>query len=317
MCCVYYSNIWVKYTHIDIKHCERISSLTPVNEYLFMKAFISVDLEGMPYIVIPGHLRLKGTLYEEARRIATKLTLTAADELHKNGFDGVIIADSHGPMVNLLVDDLPDYVEIVRGFPRPLSMISGIQECGIALFLGYHAKFGTAKSTFDHTYSGGTINKVKVNRVVTSEFLLNAYVAGEFKVPVVLVAGEAQLLKDDVEPFTPWIETVVFKQSLSRLSARSPSLKKIEEKLRQAIRKAITKHTKHVTKPLVVESPVKMEITFLASHFADVAELLPIVKRINGLKVAYTSRNMIEAYKIFEMLVLAASSISVLLERLR
>ncbi|PIU58717.1 peptide transporter, partial [Candidatus Bathyarchaeota archaeon CG07_land_8_20_14_0_80_47_9] len=32
-----------------------------------MKAFISVDMEGMPYVVIPGHLNLKGALYEEAR----------------------------------------------------------------------------------------------------------------------------------------------------------------------------------------------------------------------------------------------------------
>jgi D-amino peptidase len=119
-----------------------------------MKAFISVDLEGMPYIVIPGHLGLKGRLYDEARKVATKVTLVVANELHKNGFNDVVIADSHGPMVNLLVDDLPEYVEIVRGFPRPLSMVSGVQDCDVALFLGYHAKFGTAKSTFDHTYSG-------------------------------------------------------------------------------------------------------------------------------------------------------------------
>lgn len=82
-----------------------------------MKAFISVDLEGMPHVVTPGHLGLKGTLYEEARRIATRVTLTVADELNKNGFDNVTIADSHGPMVNIHVDDLPEYVEIVRGFP--------------------------------------------------------------------------------------------------------------------------------------------------------------------------------------------------------
>ncbi|HVP16671.1 MAG TPA: M55 family metallopeptidase [candidate division Zixibacteria bacterium] len=94
-----------------------------------MKGFISVDLEGMPYIVIPGHLNLKGPLYEEARRIATKITLITADELNKNGFDKVTIADSHGPMVNIRIDDLPEYVEIVRGFPRPLSMVSGIEGC--------------------------------------------------------------------------------------------------------------------------------------------------------------------------------------------
>ena len=114
-----------------------------------MKAFISVDLEGMPYIVAPSQLNLKGALYEEARKIATKITLAVADELHKNGFGEVLVADSHGPMVNIHVEDLPEHVEIIRGFPRPLSMVTGVEGCDAAVFLGYHAKFGTAKSTFD------------------------------------------------------------------------------------------------------------------------------------------------------------------------
>ena len=76
-----------------------------------MKAFISVDMEGMPYVVIPGHLNLKGALYEEARKTATRVTLTTAEELHRNGFDEVVVADSHGPMVNL---HLTNYLNTLR-----------------------------------------------------------------------------------------------------------------------------------------------------------------------------------------------------------
>ena len=50
-----------------------------------MKAFISIDLEGMPYVVILGQLNLKGSQYEEIRKIATQITLLVTDELHKNG----------------------------------------------------------------------------------------------------------------------------------------------------------------------------------------------------------------------------------------
>ncbi len=282
-----------------------------------MKAFISVDLEGMPHVVTPGHLGLKGTLYEEARKIATRVTLTVADELNKNGFDSVTIADSHGPMVNIYVDDLPEYVEIVRGFPRPLSMVAGIESCDVALFLGYHAKFGTARSTFDHTYSGASITNVEVNGIAASEFLLNGYVAGEFKVPVILVAGEAQLLNDDVKQHAPWIEAVTLKQSLSRLSARSPSMKKIEVELRKAVPKAISNHEHGKTRLLKARKPVKMNVTFTASHFADVAEMLPTAKRTSGLTVEYPAENMTEAYKTFELLVLAASGVSSVLENLR
>jgi D-amino peptidase len=282
-----------------------------------MKAFVSVDLEGMPYVVIPGHLGLKGTLYDEARRIATKVTMALADELNKNGFESVTVADSHGPMVNIFVDDLPEYVEIIRGFPRPLSMVAGVEGCDVALFLGYHAKFGTAKSTFDHTYSGASIRSVEVNGVQASEFLLNGYVAGELKVPVVLVAGEAQLLTDDVKPCAPWIETVMLKQSLSRLSAKSPSMKRMETELRNAVRKATVNFKKGKTGLMRTRKPVKIEVTFSQSQFADVAELLPAVKRIDGLKVVYVANNMVEAYETFEFLVLAASGMAALLEALR
>lgn len=282
-----------------------------------MKAFISVDLEGMPYIVIPGQLNLKGPLYEEARTIATKITLIACDELNKNGFDNVVIADSHGPMVNLLVDDLPEYVDIVRGFPRPLSMVSCAEGCQAALLLGYHAKFGTAKSTFDHTYSGRSINRVTVNGDLASEFLLNAYALGEFDVPVVLVAGEAQLLKDDVERYAPWAEVVILKRSLSRLSAISSSLTRIEKELRTAVKKAANKQKTGKMELLAPKKPVLIQIDFLASHFADAAELLPSVRRIDGLKVEYEASSMTEAYKIFELLGLASNGVSALYESLR
>ena len=282
-----------------------------------MKAFVSVDLEGMPYVVIPGHLGLKGTLYDEARKIATKVTLIVAEELNKNGFDEIIIADSHGPMVSLLVDDLPEYVEIIRGYPRPVSMVSGVEGCDVALFLGYHAKFGTAKSTWDHTYSGGSINRLEVNGVAVSEFLLNAYAAGDLNVPVILVAGDAQLLKDDVKKYTPWAETVALKYSLSRVSAKSFGMGKIEKELKEGVKRAAANFRQNKVKPLTAKKPVRIGITFLASHFADAAELLPMINRIDGLNVDYTASNMIEAYKIFELLVLAASAISAFLEKLR
>jgi D-amino peptidase len=281
-----------------------------------MKAFISVDMEGMPYVVIPGHLNLKGTLYEEARKTATKITLTVAEELHKNGFETVVVADSHGPMVNLHVEDLPEYVEIIRGFPRPLSMIAGAEDCDAALFLGYHAKFGTAKSTFDHTYSGAAINKLEINGIEVSEFLLNGYATGEFNVPVILVAGEAQLLKDDVKKYAPWAKTVTLKHSLSRVSARSPGMAKIQKELKDAVRKATATFQQKKAKLLTAQKPVKIGITFLVSHFADVAQLLPNAKRIDGLKIEYTAKNMLEAYKTFELLVLAASGTSALLAQL-
>ncbi len=283
-----------------------------------MKAFISIDLEGLPFIVIPGHLSLKGSLYSEARDIATKIALIVVDELNKNGFDEILIADSHGPMVNLKIDELPENVEIVRGIPRPVSMVTGVEEdCDVAIFLGYHAKFGTAKATFDHTYSGRSIHRFVINDVPVSEYLLNSYAAGFYGVPVILVGGDAQLIKDDVEQHTPWVESVVFKKALSRVSAKSPSMIKIEAELRETLNKAVTNFKENKVQPLKTKEPVKAKIIFNVSHFADIAELLPIVTRTDGLTIEFTANNIIDAYKIFQLLVYAASGVAGLLEWLQ
>ncbi|MHA2272198.1 MAG: M55 family metallopeptidase [Candidatus Hodarchaeales archaeon] len=274
-----------------------------------MKAFISVDLEGMPFVVIREHLHLKGTLYNEAREIATRITLIAAEELHKNGFDEILIADSHGPMVNLLVGDLPEYVELIRGFPRPVSMVSGVEGCDVALFLGYHSKFGTAQSTFDHTYSGRTIRSLRINGIPASEFLLNSYAAGDFNVPVILVAGDAQLLEDDVKQFAPWAEAVALKHSLSRTAAKSYSMIKIEGELRGAVTRAANRFRKNAVEPLKAKPPVTMRIVFQSSLFATVADLLPTIHRIDGLAVEFSASTLTEAYNIFQLLVLAAAGI--------
>jgi D-amino peptidase len=279
-----------------------------------MKALISVDMEGMPYIVNPNQLRLKGALYDEGRRIATRITSIAASELNKNGFEKVIIADSHGSMVNIIVDDLPEYVEIIRGYPRLLSMISGIEDCNALLLLGYHAKFGTSKSTFDHTYNGGIITKVEVNGVEASEFLLSAYTAGEMDVPVILVAGDAQLIKDDVITYAPWAQTLALKHSMGRLSARSSSMITIERELREAVKKAATKLKQNKAKLLKLEKPIRVAVTFQKTHFADAAELLPKAKRIGGLKVEYSANSMVEAYRTFELLVFASAGVTAILK---
>ena len=54
--------------------------------------------------------------------------------------------------------------------------------------------------------------------------------------------------------------------------------------------------------------------TIARAQFADIAESLPMVNRIDGLNVEYTASDMIEGYKIFELLVLAAHGTTHLLE---
>ncbi|NJD99785.1 peptide transporter [Thermococcus sp. LS1] len=280
-----------------------------------MRAFISLDLEGLPYIVSREHLFVKGALYSEARRIATEIVKVTAEALHENGFDEIIVADSHGPMVNILPEEMPEFVELVRGFPRPLSMVAFAKDSDAALFLGYHAKAGTAYATFDHTYSGASIDRLEINGVEVSEFLLNAYLLGSWNVPVILVGGDKKLIEDDVRKFTPWVEGVVFKESPSRYSAKSPSMVKLKNELREGVARAVERLKNGKAKPLKTEEPVHVKVRFLRSDMADTAELLPFIKRLDGKTVEFKAKTVEEAYRVFELLTLASAGVSAIVTR--
>ncbi|NJE02632.1 M55 family metallopeptidase [Thermococcus sp. MV11] len=280
-----------------------------------MRAFISLDLEGLPYIVSREHLFVKGALYGEARRIATEVVKVTAETLHELGFEEVIIADSHGPMVNILPGEMPEYVELVRGFPRPLSMVAFARGSDAALFLGYHAKAGTSYATFDHTYSGASIDRLEINGVEVSEFLLNAYILGSWGIPVILVGGDRRLLETDVKTFTPWVVGVPFKESPSRYAAKSPGMRRIKTMLREGVIEAVERLKIGEAKPLVTREPVHVKVRFLRSDMADTAELLPFVNRIDGKTVEFKAKTVEEAYKVFELLTLAAAGVSAIVTR--
>jgi D-amino peptidase len=147
--------------------------------------------------------------------------------------------------------------------------------------------------------------------------MLNGYVAGELNVPVVLVAGDKQLLEDDVKSHAPWVETVSLKQSLSRLSAKSSSLIKIEKDLRDAVNRAHSNFTEKTVQPLVTKTPVEVKLTLRDTHQTDAIALLPYVKRVDAINIEYTAPSMIEAYNTFQALMFIASAATGMIQRLK
>ena len=282
--------------------------------YILRKVFISVDMEGLPHIVSRAHLTSTKQLYSEARSIATELTTCVAEAFKQQGFDEIVVADSHGEMIAIDPMKIPEYVELVRGFPRPLSMTAGAENCEAAVFLGYHAKVGTERAIFDHTFSGTFLRGVKINGILASEYLLNTYVLGEMEIPVILVAGDKALIEHDVKHYTPWAVTIALKESLSRYSAKSPSITKLKKQLRNAVMKAVKLLEEHKVKPLKPKVPVELELEFTNSAYADLAELLPGAKRISGTTIIYRAKSMREAFKIMELLVFTAAGVRYIAE---
>ncbi|AFH42893.1 M55 family metallopeptidase [Fervidicoccus fontis] len=275
------------------------------------KAFLSVDLEGLPFIVNRGQLSTGNPLWEEGRRIASELTYAAVKAIHDEGFDEVIVADSHADMINIYYERLPKYAYLVRGYPRPRSMITGAEGCSAAFFLGYHAGVGTKDATYDHSFSSATIKELRLNSEKTSEFIFNTLALGEIGIPVIFVAGD-EALREDVEKFAPWAVFVPLKKSYGRYSSISPSIEKLNEDLAQGVKEAVRRMSNGEANVASIDKPVNVKIDFLYSGYAEVAEYLPFVKRVSATAIEYISNSVLEAYNIMELLTIVASAVKVM-----
>lgn len=277
-----------------------------------MRVFLSVDLEGLPGISSYKHLVSKESMYGEARKIATKIVSKTAEQLKELGVEEVVVADSHGGMFNILFEELPEHVVLISGSPRPYSMVYGVEGCDAAVFLGYHARAGVPESFHSHTYTG-MFYEVRVNGIPSSEYYLNALVAGEFNVPVILVGGEEKL-REEVEERTPWTEFVVMKTSASHYASISYPLSRICRDLESSIKRALKKLERGEAKPLKLEGRATLEIDLKNPGLAELSSYIPGVSRVGGYTVRFQSDSIIECYKVLQLISLLSVGITKLQE---
>jgi len=156
-----------------------------------LKVFISVDMEGIAGVVAVGDVSSRGHDYDYFREIMTLETNAAVEGALAAGALEIVVRDGHGAKTNILPNLLHEKAKLLRGVTdRPENMMLGIDETFDAvLFIGYHAKAGTAEGVLAHTSSGNVID-LSINGVSLPEAGYNALVAGLYDVPVALVAGD-------------------------------------------------------------------------------------------------------------------------------
>jgi D-amino peptidase len=268
---------------------------------VWMKIYISIDLEGLPGIssllqVAPGL-----SLYNDAREIMTWVVNVLAKELRKGGADEITVADSHGYMANIRYLDIEERVKFIQGYPRPFSMVIGLEKGydGV-MFVGYHAAAGTREGFLDHTYSSRVIYKVYVNEVQASEYLLNALYAGQYGVPVILVAGDERL-REEVERFTPHAVFIGLKKGLGRIAAEYYSKDVIEKELREGVKEALRRLKEGELKPLKFDH-YDLKIELREAIYADMAQIIPGMRRVDAYTLEYKAKDAKEALGIVELI---------------
>ncbi|MFF7308046.1 M55 family metallopeptidase [Streptomyces sp. NPDC008137] len=262
-----------------------------------MRILVSADMEGATGVTWPDDVVPGAAQWERCRSLFTSDVNAAVQGFHDGGADEVIINEAHATMRNLLLEQLDERAQLLTGRHKALSMVEGVQHGdvdGIA-FVGYHAGAGM-EGVLAHTYLANQITGVWLNDVRASEGLLNAHVAAEFGVPVVLVTGD-DVACEDALGYAPEALKVAVKDHVSRYAAVCRTPARTAADIRAAAKEAAGLAVRHEP---VRGGPFTVAVEFDAEHLAMAATVVPGVDRIGERKVAYTSETMYEGIRAFK-----------------
>ncbi|HUG53235.1 MAG TPA: M55 family metallopeptidase [Vicinamibacteria bacterium] len=259
------------------------------------RIFISVDMEGVAGVVTDEQLGKEGFEYARFRDLMTEEANAAIAAARAAGAGEIVVADSHGSMQNLLVERLPADVQVVRGSPRPLGMMQGIDGTfGGAVFVGYHAGTTNPEGVRAHTFSSAYLADLRLNGTSVTEGAINAALAGHFGVPVLAVTGDEAAVRE-VASLVPGVETAAVKWAYGFHAARTLTPAAAREAIGAAVRRGMERRGQIA--PHRVAAPVEMEIRFKSYRPSEVLSWLPGVRRVDAHAVRYTAGDIVEAYR--------------------
>ncbi|MGQ9617866.1 MAG: M55 family metallopeptidase [Candidatus Aminicenantia bacterium] len=256
------------------------------------KIYITVDMEGIGQAVSQTQTRPGDSEYEKARKWLTNEVNSCIDGCLEAGAGEIVVADSHWNAQNIIPDDLNESAYLIRGFPRPMMLMEGIDSSfdGV-MIIGAHAKEGTAGAVISHTVWGTKFFEIRVNGISVSETLLNAMIAGEYNVPVIFVAGD-QYITEEAKKYLGNIELTVTKESIGWLSAKTKHPSSVNKEIKEKCKSAVLKIKNY--KPYKVNPPIKLELVFKNTYDAESLSFLPCFKRLDGHTVFFEAKNMKE-----------------------
>ena len=257
-----------------------------------LKIYISVDMEGVAGVVTADQLGPSGFEYERFRHFMTKETLAAVRAAKESGATEIVVSDSHGNGESLLIEEFPQYVRIVRSWPRHGSMMAGLDASfDAALFVGYHASTTNMHGVRAHTFSSAHFTRVALNGNAVTEGEFNAAYAGALGVPAIFASGDDAAI-EELKSRLGNIETAVTKKSLSFHSAETLNPEASCEKIGAGVKAALARL--HDFKPYTIKTPVTLEISFKNYTPAEILSYLRSVERVDSHTIRFVGKDMAE-----------------------
>jgi D-amino peptidase len=261
-----------------------------------MKIYLSADIEGVAGSVHRDECDHEKPDHRQFSELMTQEVLAACEGALEAGATEIWVKDAHYSGRNILLNDFPEEVKIIRGWSgHYLLMMQELDQSFDAVaMIGYHSRAGQDTNPLAHTFSSGTVASLNINGRYASEFLANFYAASMFRVPVVFVAGD-QGLSLEIQEFNSKIHTFSTKEGVGdSVISLSPRLvqRKIKEGVKQALSQDLNSylqsHPEHFQIELHFKTPTR---AYRAAQY-------PGVKTVRPQVVSFESNDYAEILKM-------------------
>ncbi|MQY03178.1 M55 family metallopeptidase [Actinomadura macrotermitis] len=252
-----------------------------------MKIFVSVDMEGVSGLTDPEEMRAGGRGYERGCELMTGDANAAIRAAFDASAAEVVVADAHGGGRNLRADLIDPRCTLVRGPYKPMRMAEGLDASfDAAVYVGYHARAGTARGVLNHTWMGREIHNVHLNGRIAGEILLMAAYAGTLGVPVALVTGDAAACAEAREVLGD-VPAVAVKTGSDRYAAALVPPARAQQMIYEAGRDALSEVANWRT--CEVDPPYTLRVEWNATAIAQSCAVIPGVELVGPRTTEFTT----------------------------
>ena len=220
----------------------------------------------------PQHERFRQELTDEVNALIAGARAAGATQF--------IVNEGHGGTLfrNVLVDRLDPEAILIRGYPKPIVMSTGLNPMVDAMMIvGAHANAGSP-GIISHNFA---FDAFTINDKVLNEAGIAAFIGGEMRVPMALASGDDVLTAETKEMLGP-LETVTTKTAFSRSAAAVLPPATVHRQLRQAAARAVRRVKSGELRPLTLEKPYRVRFC-LRKSFTEDQWVTETVGRLKGV----------------------------------
>ena len=218
------------------------------------KVYIFADMEGCS--LLTNREQLNGT--EGPLRMAQDIN-ACIEGCFLAGATEVVVRDGHGGGINLDPALINPKARLLQG-PSPKERFKEIVGSEALILLGYHAMAQTKNGLFAHSYSSASIQMMYLNGKPVGEIGVDASIAGEYNIPVVMVTGDDKTMKE-AKDWIPGVVTCQVKKGTSHLTGKCLTHKQSLDLITKKTVKALKK--RHSIKPVKATYPATIRWEYL------------------------------------------------------